>query len=60
MNPMPSRAPVHTTDSMTTRAGPSSRITASGVYDPAMNKKMFEWSNRLRIRHTFGDQVPRW
>ena len=25
-----------------------------------MIRKMFEWSNRLSCRSTFGDQLPRW
>ena len=34
--------------------------TVIGVYEPAMSRKMFEWSRRLKIALTFGLQLMRW
>ncbi len=56
----PSTAPAHTVQSSATAVPCARSMTASGVYVPAMTRKMFEWSARRSAAVTRGDQVPRW
>jgi hypothetical protein len=53
-------APTHTIQSSERPRDSGSRATASGVYVPAMIRKMFEWSSRLSTPVQRGDQLPRW
>src|SRR5665647_1885022 len=56
----PANAPAHTMTSRLRLFGQSSSSTASGVYDPAMIRKMLVWSSRRSAAVTLGDQRPRW
>ena len=44
--PTPSRAPPHTTARMMSPVRPVRSSTLKGVYVPAMNTKIIEWSRR--------------
>ena len=57
---MPASAPAHTTARTTVRVVPSSSATHSGVYVPAIIRKMFEWSSRRRRAWVRASHVPRW
>ena len=57
---MPSAAPDHTTTSTVARRQPSSPTIATGVYVPAMARKIVEWSSLRHRARAFGDQWPRW
>jgi hypothetical protein len=57
---MPMIAPPQITDSMMTFFGHSSASIASGVYVPAISRKMFEWSRRRKTAFVVGFQLKRW
>ena len=56
----PARAATQTTQSSVVWLDPVSSTTVSGVYVPAMIKKMLAWSKRLSRSLVRGDQLPRW
>src|SRR5919112_5409820 len=59
-NSTPASAPSQTISSSVRALPGSSSSAANGVYEPAMIRKMFEWSRRFSTPWTRGDQVPRW
>src|SRR5687768_5121553 len=56
----PASAPLHTTARIVVAAPGDSRSTAKGVYVPAMNTKIIEWSSRRMIGYIRRDQTRRW
>ena len=60
LRPTPRTAPVHTTPRTTAPRRPCSSRTQNGVYVPAMNTKIIEWSSRRITLYPRGDQTRRW
>jgi hypothetical protein len=58
--PTPSTAPPQTTDRITIPVVRESSRTENGVYVPAMNTKIIEWSSRRMILYPRCDQTRRW
>ena len=58
--PTPRTAPTQTTARTTVPTRPRSSRTQNGVYVPAMNTKIIEWSSRRITLYPRGDQTRRW
>ncbi len=56
---MPARAPPQTPASTAVLVAPCSSSKANGVYVPAINTRIIEWSSRRMIARALGCQVRR-
>src|SRR5262245_7647264 len=56
----PATAPLHTVARIAAWTVPRSTSTANGVYVPAMNRKIIEWSRRRMTAHPRAVHLRRW